>query len=179
MPGRCMPDQNIEKHEVQAHTAVYDSLDTRERWKEFGITRHNTPHLLNMCISTVWPERLVEKAPTNGLAKNESPSFLFHSTVRLISYDTPIVTNILRTHTHTLEPIRSQAFWSLLWLCHKLLGGKKTAINVSLRHRATMSGLLWNKKNFRAPRQYIRITLVWHPTWSGFSLPGLFQCLLR
>ena len=101
MPGRCMPDQNIEKHEVQAHTAVYDSLDTRERWKEFGITRHNTPHLLNMCISTVWPERLVEKAPTNGLAKNESPSFLFHSTVRLISYDTPIVTNILRTHTHT------------------------------------------------------------------------------
>ena len=78
---------------------------TCERRKEYGIIGHNTPHLLNMCISTVWPEQLVEKAPTNGLAKNESPSFLFHSTVRLISYDTPIVTNtaqmkyILRTHT--------------------------------------------------------------------------------
>lgn len=83
-----------------------------------------------------------------------------------ISYSTPITSNSAQKtcihSAHTREPIWSQAFWSVLW--HICWGAKKTAINVLLHHQATMSGLLWNKKNFLAPRQYIRITLAGQQT---------------
>ena len=87
LTGRCLPRQgNIEKHEVQAHTAAYDSLDTSAQlcgwWQEHGITKHDTSHLLLMCISTVTSCKNMQKHQQKRAAVISVP---FHCKISSIS----------------------------------------------------------------------------------------------